>query len=70
MVKEKKTKSKPSQRSDGSAAATGLDVTDVPLTERLQIQATRVICSSDMNYNVSNFIKFYCYFLTIPSCLE
>ncbi|KAL4514328.1 hypothetical protein Ndes2437A_g01045 [Nannochloris sp. 'desiccata'] len=54
MVKEKKTKSKPAGRSDGSAAASGLGVTDVALAERLQIQATRVICSSDMNYNTSS----------------
>ena len=58
MVKEKKTKSKPAGRSDASAAASGSGVTDAALAERLQIQATRVICSSDMNYNVSSLTKF------------
>lgn len=57
MVKEKKAKSKPAGRSDDSAPASGSGATDAALAERLQIQATRVICSSDMNYNVSSMIK-------------
>jgi hypothetical protein len=69
MGKEKKTKSKPTERSDGSAAASGLAVTDVALAERMQIQATRVICSSDMNYNVSNYNKFCSYFPIFSSGL-
>jgi hypothetical protein len=58
MVKEKKTKSKTAGRSDDAAGPSGSGVTDAALADRLQIQATRVICSSDMNYNVSDFIKF------------
>jgi hypothetical protein len=59
MVKERKTKSKSAGRSDDPGAASGSGVTDAALAERLKIQATRVICSSDMNYNVSDYFKFW-----------